>query len=221
MSCTIYAYQGNVNAQKTQIAALYGGITVEMAKDFKMGVDNKTPEFLKWNPNGQVPTMMTPEGPIWESNAMARYVARKGSDKGLFGNNDYEASQVDQWLEWFRSKIEPQAGPLVAPIFGWMEYNAATHDKAKDEVKKALTILNTFLDGKKHLVANRVTLADIVLCVGIYRLFTLIMPLNEMSVFPHVVSWFQNLVAQPHFKTVLGEMKYCEKEAEPGSLKRH
>ncbi|KAK1308157.1 Elongation factor 1-gamma 1 [Acorus calamus] len=38
-----------------------------------MGVSNKTPEFLQMNPIGKVPVLETPEGPIFESNAIARY----------------------------------------------------------------------------------------------------------------------------------------------------
>lgn len=34
--------------------------------------------------NVQVPTLVGPEGAVWESNAIARYLARK-ADKGLFG----------------------------------------------------------------------------------------------------------------------------------------
>lgn len=37
----------------------------------------------------QVPTLETPEGGVFESNAMARYVARL-ADKGLFGATTYE-----------------------------------------------------------------------------------------------------------------------------------
>jgi hypothetical protein len=57
----------------------------------------------------KVPTMDTPDGPLWESNAMAKYsmillasssltlrsiVARKGNDKGLYGSNEYEAVSI-------------------------------------------------------------------------------------------------------------------------------
>ena len=40
---------------------------------FTWAVTNKTPEFLKKNPNGEVPLMETPDGPIYESNAIAKY----------------------------------------------------------------------------------------------------------------------------------------------------
>ncbi len=38
----------------------------------------------------QVPTLQTPEGAVWESNAIARYVARL-ADKGLFGVTAFDA----------------------------------------------------------------------------------------------------------------------------------
>ena len=38
----------------------------------------------------QVPTLETSHGGIWESNAIARYVARL-SDKGLLGSTLFEA----------------------------------------------------------------------------------------------------------------------------------
>ena len=36
-----------------------------------------------------MPTLETPTGGVWESNAIARYVARL-SDKGLFGASAFE-----------------------------------------------------------------------------------------------------------------------------------
>jgi glutathione S-transferase len=56
-----------------------------------------------------VPVLETPQGGIWESNAIARYVARL-SDKGLFGSTLFEAvgasiagSAVHAWHAWLLS----------------------------------------------------------------------------------------------------------------------
>ncbi|KAG5054879.1 hypothetical protein JHK85_007389 [Glycine max] len=38
-----------------------------------IGASNRTPEFLKMNPIGKVPVLETPDGPVFESNAIARY----------------------------------------------------------------------------------------------------------------------------------------------------
>ena len=42
-----------------------------------------------------MPTLETPTGGVWESNAIARYVARL-SEKGLFGASAFE--EVRAWL---------------------------------------------------------------------------------------------------------------------------
>ena len=50
----LYTYPGNKNANKALIAAQYVGVDIEVPSDFQMGVTNKSPEFLKLNPNGKV-----------------------------------------------------------------------------------------------------------------------------------------------------------------------
>jgi elongation factor 1-gamma len=62
MSYVIHAYPHNPSAYKALIAAEFGGLNVDYPQTFKMMVDNKTPEFLKKNPNGQVPTLDSPDG---------------------------------------------------------------------------------------------------------------------------------------------------------------
>ena len=50
----LYTYPGNKNAYKALIAAQYVSVDIEVPSDFQFGVTNKTPEFLKLNPNGKV-----------------------------------------------------------------------------------------------------------------------------------------------------------------------
>ncbi|KAF3952844.1 hypothetical protein CMV_021644 [Castanea mollissima] len=45
----------------------------ELAPNFEMGVSNKPPEFIKMKLTGKVPVVETPDGPVFESNAIARY----------------------------------------------------------------------------------------------------------------------------------------------------
>ena len=47
-------------------------------------------QFPKGKVIAQVPTLETPQGGVFESNAIARYVARM-ADKGLFGHTSFEA----------------------------------------------------------------------------------------------------------------------------------
>ena len=55
------------------IAAQYAKVEIETVP-VEMGKSNKTDEFLALNPWGKIPTLETPDGGIWESNAIARFV---------------------------------------------------------------------------------------------------------------------------------------------------
>jgi len=59
-----------------------------------MGVSNKTTQFLDMNPLGKVPVLETPDGPVFESNAIARYVAR-------LNNNTLYGSSLIQYVSLF------------------------------------------------------------------------------------------------------------------------
>jgi len=159
--------------------------------------------------------MDTPDGPIYESNAIARYVCRKG-DRGLLGGNDYEQSQVDQWIEWSRSKIEEPSWTLIAPTLGYVPFDQVKHDKARDDFKKIITILNSHLEHQQYMVGTRVTLADIVLFVSLQSCVKNIFDPEYVKPFPHFVAWILKLGDIPHFKdSVGGAIKFAEKEAPP------
>ncbi|KAJ0604720.1 putative glutathione S-transferase, Thioredoxin-like superfamily, elongation factor 1-gamma, plant [Helianthus annuus] len=84
----------NMNVNKAIITIEYAGVGIKMAAgNFQMGVSNKTPEFLKMNPIGK-----TPEGPLFESNAIARYVAHGSS---LFGSSKIEYVSFALFLCYF------------------------------------------------------------------------------------------------------------------------
>jgi len=216
---SIYTYPNSSNAFKSEIASKFCGNVKIVYPPFEFEKDNKTAEFLKKNPNGQVPTMDTPEGPVWESNAMAKYVARKGNDSGLYGTNDYETTIIDQWIEFYRSRLELPLEILVYPLYGWEKYNQEAHDKAKKDITVAFGVLNGVLNGRQYVVGNRPTLVECIMIPLLSRGFSFIFEQEFLTPFPNVVQWFKRCVTLPEFKSVLGEIQYCEKESAPGSIK--
>jgi elongation factor 1-gamma len=70
MSYKVYCNQDSPRLFKILVTAKYAGVNIDVPP-FKLGEDNKTAEFLKKNPVGKVPVLETPEGPIFESNAIA------------------------------------------------------------------------------------------------------------------------------------------------------
>eukprot|EP01121_Diplochlamys_sp_Union-15-3_P017176 TRINITY_DN599_c0_g2_i2.p1 TRINITY_DN599_c0_g2~~TRINITY_DN599_c0_g2_i2.p1 ORF type:complete len:242 (-),score=51.58 TRINITY_DN599_c0_g2_i2:51-728(-) len=211
----ITSYPHNPNVLKIQIAALYGGIKdLEVTKEFKYGVDNKTPEFLKKFPLGKIPALDGPEGPVFESQAILRYIARKGNDsEGLLGKTLYEQAIIDQWCEVVVNYFTPHLYPLVGWAWGYGEYDQQTHEKHVSSMGEAWVWIENQLshNGKKYLVNDRVTLADILFASVMKNAVAISLDASFRAKFPKTTAYLNELFSLPHFKTVLGEVKLVEK----------
>jgi len=212
MSLKIFSYENNPRVYKALIAARYNGVTIE-TPEFNFGVDNQTAEFKAKNPLGKVPVLDTPEGPIWESNAIARYIARLNDNGKLYGSNLYESGLVDQWIDFSVSQIELPAAAWLYPIFKIVENNPTATNNAKGELRNVLVLLNEYLSTRTFLVGERITLADIVVSSSLLQLFTTVLDPGFRKPFIHLVRWFTTLVNQPNFHAVLGDVALCVKMA--------
>eukprot|EP00246_Nothoceros_aenigmaticus_P007221 TRINITY_DN2089_c0_g1_i8.p1 TRINITY_DN2089_c0_g1~~TRINITY_DN2089_c0_g1_i8.p1 ORF type:complete len:471 (-),score=115.59 TRINITY_DN2089_c0_g1_i8:800-2161(-) len=202
----------NLNALKILIAAEYAGVEIKVTEGFQMGVSNKTPEFLKLNPIGKIPVLETPEGAIFESNAIARHVARLNPAAGLYGKTLLDAALVDQWLDFSSNEILGSMIRWVGPRFGMSVYTAKGEEMAVADTKRALGALNTYLASATYLVGDAVTLADIVVVTGFVQAVRSGIGKQLLSEFPHVERYYRTGLNQPAFKKILGE---GEVEASP------
>jgi elongation factor 1-gamma len=206
----LHSGSGNKNAYKALIAAEYCGINVELAKNFEMGVSNKTPEFIKMNPLGKVPVLETPDGAVFESNAIARYVARSKGDNVLYGSSLIDYAHVEQWMDFAATEVDTNLARWLYPRLGYMPYIAPSEEVAIAGLKRALDALNTHLASNTFLVGHAVTLADIVMTCNLYHGFARILTKAFTSEFPHVERYFWTMVNQPNFKKVIGEVKQAD-----------
>lgn len=154
--------------------------------------------------------METPDGPIWESNAIAKYVARKGNV--LYGATPYEASVIDAWIDW-SAKLDTSTGIWLYPILGYLEYNHQATEAAKADLVKLLTTLNNCLLTRTFLVGESITLADIVLCSSLYAGMKMLFDAKFRKPFGNVLRWFSTVVRQPNFVAVAGPLALCTEMA--------
>jgi len=199
----VYSYKPSPSVLKSEIAGKFGGVKVEYIDGFEMGKTNKTEEFLKLNPNGQVPTAITNDGPIFESNAIAYYVARVGCDsKGLLGETPYQQANVDEWVNFSRSRFEG-IYPLFSFAMGWGTYDQAKFDEALKKVTDAFTVIERHLthSGSTFLVGNRVTLADIVVYASLWVALNVSITEAVFHPFPKTRAYFGHVLANEHVKS--------------------
>jgi elongation factor 1-gamma len=222
MSIRIYTYPHNPYVAKAKIAAQYGGVTnIEEENNIKMGETNKTEEFLGWNPLGKVPTAVLPDGnSLFESNAIARYVARIGSDsQGLLGSSALEQSQIDQWIDVVSYYIAPTIFTTFAFSFGYMPYDDQKFKSTLEGVGKVFDGLERHLNktGNQFIVNDRVTLADIILGCTLYNPLKISLDAKWRSTWPKTEAYLNRLLSQQQFVAVLGETKFVETFTAPSN----
>ena len=90
---TLYSFEGCFRSLKAQIAGQYNGVTIRRP-EFDLERDAKSQDFLRKSPMGKVPVLETADGCIFESNAIARYVARLRRDTELTGRSFFETVRL-------------------------------------------------------------------------------------------------------------------------------
>lgn len=214
MSLKIYTYPDNYRVWKSLVAAQYNQIDIELPP-FDFEKDLKTEAFKAKNPLQKVPVLETPNGCIFESGAIARYVARLRSDANLLGASNFQQAQVDQWLDFSLNEIEPARGIWLYPIMGYLAFNEKAYTEAKKELSNSLTVLNNHLLNNTFLVGNAVTLADITIATALVHLYTLVFTPKFIAPFTNVTRWFTTLINQPEFSKVIGKVEFAKEEAQP------
>uniref|UniRef100_A0A8C4X0G6 Eukaryotic translation elongation factor 1 gamma n=1 Tax=Eptatretus burgeri TaxID=7764 RepID=A0A8C4X0G6_EPTBU len=211
---TLYTFQDNWRACKALIAARYSGAVLRRASEppeFVFGQTNKSPDFLAKFPLGKVPAFEGDDGfCLFESNAIAYYVA----NDSLRGVTHEASALVTQWVSFSDSDIVPPASTWVFPTLGIIQFNKQATENAKEDVKRILTILNEHLLTRTFLVGERVTLADITVICSLLSLYKQVLEPAFRQPYGNVNRWFMTCVQQPQFKTVIGEVKLCEKMAQ-------
>ena len=121
--------------------------------------ETRTPEFLKLNSAGQVPTVELDDGrTLAQSNAIIRYLAR---DSWLIPADAFPAAKMDEWLFWEQYSHEPY---VAVCRFHMVYLGRSLGELDPEKVKRgyaALALMEHQLRSTRFLVGDTVSLADV------------------------------------------------------------
>lgn len=101
----IYGDSNSGNCLKVKYTADYLGLGYEWAAVNIMQGESRTPDYLRLNPQGQVPVIQLEDGRcLAQSNAIIRYLAR---GTALLPEDLYLQAKIDEMLFWEQSSHEP------------------------------------------------------------------------------------------------------------------
>ena len=123
----------------------------------------KSPEYLKLNPSGVVPTLVDGGRVLPEGMAILLYLvdefpeARIGPTAG-----DRDRVDLHRWLVYLSGTLHPYFWPHFMPMRFITDESA--HDKVVEAshilVDKALTLIDRHLEGRDWMVGDRKSVAD-------------------------------------------------------------
>jgi len=111
-------------------------IKAATGEDFKANLvklhknENRTPEYLAMNPNGQVPVLVVDGRPLTQIVAICDYLDRRYPKVGLLPTESWQRAQALSQLAWMNNTVHPTFTHWFRP------YEFADHEAAQAEVKR-------------------------------------------------------------------------------------
>ena len=172
--------------------------------------EEKRKDLYPKSPTLTLPYLECEDGILSESKAIELYLAQKYK-ADLLGANDLQKAQVHQWIDFATLDIYYHSKNLVYPIFGWDVYDKEKEKKSLERVKKLLGALNKQLEGKKFILGDNITLADVVNFRFIRPYFQLVLPEGlRNSLLKNVSEWFKNIAESPEALKAYGKTVMCK-----------
>ena len=181
---------------------------------------SKRNSYSEKTPTTTLPFLETPQGNISESISIETYLINKYKPD-LLGINILERAKVNQWIEFASCEIQKCQQEIIFPIFNWKEVNKEMTDKANKKLKQYIGILEKQLShGKKYILGEQITLADIVL-FRYLRFFMMLHFAENMrkALFPKLTKWFENIMNTPEAIEAYGRTILCKKQIKSLNLK--
>ena len=168
----------------------------------------QSPEFLKINPGGLIPSIDDDGLVLHESLAINLYLARKHGGP-VAAANVAEEGQIAMWSLWAATGVEPHAINILYHRLGnpTGAKDPKIADAAVEALKGPFAVLDKALAKSGWLVGDRFTLADL----NAAEIVRYAQPAPELfEAAPRVKAWLAACQSRPAFKRM-----WAARDAEP------
>ncbi len=208
----LWGRKSSINVQK--VLWCLAELGLKEGKDFER-IDaglhfglNQTPEFLKLNPNGLVPTLEDSDVVLWESNTIMRYLASQRDQAGRFTAGTRTQYESEKWMDWQLGTMWPA---LRIAFLGLTrtpeaERNYEAIQKAYQETNRLLGLLDHALAKQRYCSGDQFQIGDIVLalCVSRWKMLHTSFPQHtgERADLKNIDAWLKRLEAETCFNDI-------------------
>lgn len=195
----LYYHPASPFARKPRIVASMLGIELETEMVDLFAGKGQTPEFLRLNPQGKVPTLVDGDFSLWESNAIVQYLAAQAPASPLFPTDARSRADVLRWQFWETSAWAPACVVyvyeyLLKPIMGRGEADPEEIRKGEEKFHRFAKVLDGHLAAHPWLVGDAMTIADLSVAPVLMYAEAAHYP---MEGYAHIAAWFGKIRQLP------------------------
>jgi len=171
----LWGRKSSINVQK--VLWCFAELGLQEDKDFEridagmhFGIV-RSPEFLKLNPNGLVPTLADGDLVLWESNTIMRYLVLQHDKNKRFPSGIDTQFSSEKWMDWQVGTLWPVLRPTFIGLtrIPEAERDHAGIKKAYQDTNQLFALLNQTLESQAYCSGDRFHLGDIVLALCVHR----------------------------------------------------
>ena len=204
----LHVFPPSPNARKVMFVAQHLGVPHEIEiVDLSAG-QQRTPEYLKLNPNGVMPTLTDGDFVLWESEAIMQYLCSKKPGQTLWPSDPRKQADVMRWQAWSLANWAPACGACIFENLVKVLLRGGTPDAARvaegeANVLKHGKILDDHLKGRKYIVGDSLTLADVSNAVSLAFTGPARLPVGS---FKEIQRWSASLNDLPAWKATAPQL---------------
>ncbi|MHB8252641.1 MAG: glutathione S-transferase family protein [Acidiferrobacter sp.] len=195
----LYDLDRSGNCYKIRLLLAFLGVSYERIPVALDQGAQRSPEFLRLNPRGQIPVLAVDDNvAIWDSTAILVYLARQFGGERWLPTDPLMMAQVMQWLALEQN--EGRYGTARARVIALKISSRLGQTGSFEESRQLAEVAFQTLEGRLHdhawLVGDHATIADIA-CYP----YTALFPESGLGLeaYPAIRAWFGRIEALPGY----------------------
>ncbi|CAD0197010.1 unnamed protein product [Chrysodeixis includens] len=201
MAPILYKIDLSPPANAVRMLAHIIGLQLELKDVAFSSMEHKSPEYVKKNPMGQIPTLDDGGFILGDSHAIMIYLLSKygGNKSELLYPSDAQARAVVNQVLFFDASILFSRIKVVTlpTVMGTLKSPSERH---LADIEEAYGMLEAFLSRHSHVAGDHLTIADLAIANTLYA-GVLIKKLDAEK-FPLTTAWYKKMQEEPSYKEI-------------------
>lgn len=187
----LYYHPLSSNSRRVLLTAYHLGYNLELVGvDLSSGA-HKTPDYLRLNPTGRIPTLVDDGFELWESHAIMQYLSDKAPDQDIYPRELAPRADVNRWLFWSAYHFAPAAALIIRErisktLLGGTP-DPAEIARGEAAFPAAAQVLDRHLAERQWIAQDRLTLADFAVAAPLMHASAAQLPITG---FESLQRWF-------------------------------